>query len=76
MPKFTGYWTEGVRLMASPARMCTSSPQPVEQKPHTIVVVASGLSRVGTCPNPKPPGERISSRVSTPPSSRSRRLAR
>ena len=48
----------------------------VEQKPQTMVVVASGFSRVGTCPSPKPPGERMSSRVKTPPSSRSRRLAR
>ena len=35
----------GERLMACPSLRCTLRPQPVEQKPHTVVVVASGLSR-------------------------------
>ena len=44
----------------------SSSEQPVEQKPQTIVVVASGVCRAGTCPSPKPPGLRSRSRVSGP----------
>ena len=43
-------------------------PQPVEQKPQTIPVVASGVLPAGTCPRPNRPGSRRSSRVSRPSS--------
>jgi hypothetical protein len=75
MPRLTGYSVVGVRLTATPSRRCTSSEQPVEQKPHTIDVVASGRSRLGTCPNPNPPGDRTSSRVSAPSRRRRRFIA-
>src|SRR5689334_7588360 len=42
------------------------SPQPVEQKPQTIVVVASGLTFAGTWPRPKSPGCKVKSEVSGP----------
>src|SRR5688500_4248986 len=48
-----------------------SNEQPVEQKPHTMDVVAWGFNRVGTCPRPKPPGARSSSAVSAPSRRRS-----
>ena len=44
----------------------SASPQPVEQNPQTIPVVASGALWVGTCPSPNRPGSRASSRVSRP----------
>src|SRR4051794_31572454 len=41
-------------------------PQPVEQKPQTIVVVASGLTFAGTWPRPKSPGCKVKSEVRGP----------
>ena len=40
--------------------------KPVEQKPQTIVVVASTGRRAGILPSPNPPGASSSSRVSRP----------
>ena len=66
MPRLTGYSVAGVRPIASPRRKWMFSPHPVEQKPQTIVVVASGTSRAGTLPRPKPPGASSISRVRSP----------
>src|SRR3954470_4102362 len=52
--------------MAWPSRRWILRPQPVEQKPQTIVVVSSGLRRLGTLPRPNLAGCRTRSSVSGP----------
>jgi hypothetical protein len=66
MPRFTADSGSGVRFTASPCCKWMLRLQPVEQKPQTVVLVASGTKWRGTCPRPNLPGARSKPAVSGP----------
>ena len=75
-PRLTGCSVVGVRFTAWPSRRCMVRPQPVEQKPQTIPVVACGVLLGGNLSQAEAARCRRSSRVKRPSRARTRERAR